>query len=121
VTLTRIWDGTTWIDLSKVGPQGPPGGVEVYEQAAQPSEPIDVGAIWIDTDAPDPTPGTGPAGPQGPQGPTGATGGTVLQTYAVTSGYVKDRSFNPQVSTVNELAAVLATLIDDMRSAGLLQ
>ncbi len=37
-----------------VGPTGPAGAVEVYEQPAPPSPDPDIGAIWIDTDAPDP-------------------------------------------------------------------
>lgn len=62
---------------------------------------------------------TGPQGPSGPQGPPGNI--VVTGTYAVTSGYTKDRTFNPAGTTVNEMAAVLATLIDDMKGAGMLQ
>ena len=41
--------------------------------------------------------------------------------YTVTAGYVKDRAFNPAATTVNEIANVLATLIDDMRAAGMIR
>ena len=48
-------------------------------------------------------------------------GPRVAQTYSVTAGYTKDRAFNPLSTTVGEMAAVLATLIDDLRTATLLQ
>lgn len=53
-----------------VGPTGPSGAVDVWEQpgAPAPTDPKatgDVGDLWIDTDAPDPTPSVGPAGPPG--------------------------------------------------------
>jgi hypothetical protein len=42
------------------GPPGPPGPpAPVYEQPAQPPEPVPVGALWVDTDAPTPLPGNG--------------------------------------------------------------
>jgi len=53
------------------GPAGPKGAVDIYQQDAQPTEPVADGALWVDTDAP---PVLGPTGPQGPTGPTGATG-----------------------------------------------
>ena len=40
--------------------------------------------------------------------------------YSVTAGYTKDRTFNPQATTLNEVAATLGTLIDDMKAAGLI-
>ena len=52
------------------GPEGDPGAVEVYEQTGTPTEPIDVGAVWIDTDEPTPTRGviqtTGASFPSSP-------------------------------------------------------
>jgi hypothetical protein len=59
--------------IGPTGPIGPEGAVDIYEQPAQPTEPIEIGAIWIDTDAP---PVLGPVGPQGPKGDTGLTGPT---------------------------------------------
>jgi len=34
------------------GPPGPAGVVDIYEQPNAPTEPIELGSIWIDTDAP---------------------------------------------------------------------
>ena len=42
-------------------------------------------------------------------------------TYSVTAGYTADRAFDPQITSINEVAAVLGTLIDDLRAAGVLQ
>ena len=65
------------------GPQGPEGAVEVYEQPGTPTEPVDEGAIWIDTDAPDVVPAQGPQGPQGPPGEIGVgpAGGDLSGNY----------------------------------------
>ena len=49
------------------------------------------------------------------------SGQSVPQTYAITSGYTKDRAMNPQAMTLGEVATVLATLIDDMIAAGLIK
>lgn len=35
--------------------------------------------------------------------------------YDVTAGYTTDRSFNPSSTTLNEVANVLGSLIDDLR------
>ena len=48
-------------------------------------------------------------------------GPRVSQTYTVSGAYTKDRAFNPLATTVGEMAAVLATLIDDLKTATLLQ
>jgi hypothetical protein len=48
-------------------------------------------------------------------------GGLIQQTYAITAGYTKDRAMNPQAMTLGEVATVLATLIDDMKAAGLIR
>jgi hypothetical protein len=40
--------------------------------------------------------------------------------WSVTAGYTADRSFNPASTTLNETAAVLGTLIDTLKSYGLL-
>ena len=42
--VARYWNGSAWADVA---------GTEVYEQAGEPASP-GIGAIWIDTDAPDP-------------------------------------------------------------------
>jgi hypothetical protein len=39
------------------GIQGPDGGAEVYKQPNTPT-PVEIGALWIDTDEPDPAPST---------------------------------------------------------------
>ena len=43
--VAKYWNGSAWATL---------GGVPVYEQPDQPTEPVAVGAVWIDTDAPTP-------------------------------------------------------------------
>src|SRR3954447_18321260 len=48
-----------------IGSTGPEGAVDIYEQPSVPTEPVEVGALWIDNDAP---PVLGPVGPQGPTG-----------------------------------------------------
>jgi microcystin-dependent protein len=48
-------------------------------------------------------------------------GGQVAQAYAVTSGYTVDRAFNPEATSLTEVARVLGRLIDDMKAAGLIQ
>lgn len=60
-------------------------------------------------------------GAKGDPGPAGGAANQVAQSYAVTTGYTKDRAFNPLATTVGEVAAILATLIDDMKAAGLIQ
>jgi len=51
---------TTWTLRGSLkgpaGPTGPAGHAEVYEQPGTPTEPTGVGALWIDTDEPDPQP-----------------------------------------------------------------
>lgn len=90
-------------------------------------------------------------GPQGVKGDTGAAGGPLIiggttgqllakktnadydaqwvnppvtgitgQTYTM-SGYVADRVLNAGATSIAELANVLATLIDDMKAAGLIK
>ena len=46
---------------------------------------------------------------------------TIDQTYTPTAGYTADRVFNPETAAVQEVARVLGTLIDDMKTAGLLR
>lgn len=55
----------------------------------------------------------------GPPGPAGGAANMVQQIYAMT-GYTPDRTMNPSTTSLGEVAAVLATLIDDMKAAGLL-
>lgn len=40
--------------------------------------------------------------------------------WSVTGGYVADKAFNPEVTTLYEVARVLGTLIDALKSYGLL-
>jgi collagen type I alpha len=63
---------------------------------------------------------TGPQGATGPQGPIGPAGGQVAQTYAVTAGYTVDRAFNPEATSLTEVARLLGTLISDMKASGLI-
>ena len=50
----------------------------------------------------------------------GGGGSQVPQLYTVTAGYTKDRTFNPTVTTMNEIAGVLGTLIDDLKTANII-
>lgn len=88
------------------GPQGPKGDQGVVAAYAQPNDPgvVANGTLWIDTDA----------------GVAQMVTSSVAQAYAMTAGYTKDRAMNPAATTINEVANVLATLIDDMRAAGLI-
>jgi hypothetical protein len=92
----KYWNGSAWIATSI--------GAEVYSQPDMPATTT-VGALWIDTD----------------EVPPAWSSYFVNQTYSVTSGYTKDRAFNPNASTLTEIATVLATLIDDLRAAGILK
>jgi len=40
--------------------------------------------------------------------------------YSITAGYTQDRILNPQATSLGEVAAVLGTLIDDLKAAGLI-
>jgi hypothetical protein len=46
---------------------------------------------------------------------------SVAQVYAMTAGYTKDRAMNPAAMTLGEVANVLATLIDDLRTSGIIK
>lgn len=84
------------------------------------------GAITLNTQ------GSGPPGPTGPTGATGATGATgstgpagtlpnIPNTgWAVTAGYTVDKAFNPETTTVTQLARVVGTLIDALKAATVL-
>jgi hypothetical protein len=54
-------------------------------------------------------------------GPPGPLGGQIPSAYAVTAGYTADRTFNPEASSLTEIARTLGTLIDDMKSSGLIK
>jgi len=60
------WNGTTWISAK--------GAPPIFEQPAQPTEPVQIGSLWVDNDAPPVIGPTGPTGPAGPTGPQGSTG-----------------------------------------------
>jgi hypothetical protein len=45
----------------------------------------------------------------------------VAQVYAMTAGYTKDRAMNPAAMSLGEVANVLATLIDDLRTSGIIK
>lgn len=55
---------------------------------------------------------------QGPQG-FGVPGGAGT-TWTVTAGYAPDKAFNPEATTLTEVARVLGTLIDYLKSSGML-
>ena len=57
----------------------------------------------------------------GPQGPPGGAANQVASAYSIVQGYTADRSFSPALTSLGEVANVLATLIDDMKNAGLIR
>ena len=63
---------------------------------------------------------TGAPGPVGPPGPAGPPAAQVSNFYSIVAGYTKDRAMNPAAMNLGEVATVLATLIDDMITAGLI-
>ena len=90
----KYWNGTAWVTTSV--------GTEVYSQPDMPSTTT-IGALWIDTD----------------EVPPAYTGGKISQVYTITLG-TADRSLNSESSSLTEVARVLATLINDMKTAGLM-
>jgi len=92
----KYWNGSAWIATSI--------GAEVYSQPDMPLTTT-VGALWIDTD----------------ETPPVWSSYFVNQLYAMTAGYTADRALNPQATSISEVASVLATLIDDLRAAGIIR
>jgi hypothetical protein len=90
----KYWNGAAWVATSI--------GAEVYSQPDMPASTT-IGALWIDTD----------------ETPPAYSGGKVTQTYTITLG-AADRTFNSESCSLTEVARVLATLINDMKSAGLM-
>jgi hypothetical protein len=60
------------VTTANIGPRGPQGAVEIYEQPDQPPDTASDGSLWIDIDDSTPVGPTGPPGPVGPPGPPGA-------------------------------------------------
>lgn len=46
---------------------------------------------------------------------------TVQTDYTVTPGYTKDRAFDPETASVQEVARVLGSLVDDLKTSGLIK
>ena len=92
----KYWNGTAWVATQI--------GAEVY---SQPDAPVTntVGALWIDTNETPPVWSTY----------------FVNQIYTMQAGYTADRSLTPNATTITEIAQVLATLIDDLRAAGIIR
>lgn len=85
-------------------------------------------------------PSGGPPGPPGPGVPNGGLQGQVLTKatnadqdtqwtagmgspdsgWSIVGGYTPDKSFNPELTSVTELARTLGTLIDTLKAKGLL-
>jgi hypothetical protein len=91
----KYWNGSAWVATQI--------GAEVYSQPDMPATTT-VGALWIDTDEAPP-----------------AWSAAVYQIYSMQTGYTADRTLNPQASSPNEIATVLATLIDDLKAAGIIR
>lgn len=130
----KVWDGATWQTVAHgaVGNALPAGGA-VYMLLNKQSG-ADGDAVWTSTpvvswitiaEGGSLTTGTG----------TGMRFGTSAQQkfgwwnatpviqntgWSVTAGYTADKTFNPESTTVTELARTLGTLIDTLKSYGLL-
>jgi hypothetical protein len=107
MTVAKVWDGAQWVSIvGAQGPKGDQGAQGPTETYVQPDDPgaVSNGALWVDTD----------------QGVPVAVVSAITQAYSITAGYTKDRAMNPQAMTLGEVATVLATLIDDMKAAGLI-
>ena len=91
LTSAGIWRSLTSTGSAQ-GPAGPAGvdGEDwtVYEQPSTPTEPVDLGALWLDTDAPDPSPAI----------LTFRTGQTWVVAGTLTGGQVIPPFFIPVVS-----------------------
>ena len=90
----KYWNGTSWVATSI--------GAEVYSQPDMPASTT-IGALWIDTD----------------ETPPAYAGGKVTQVYTISLG-TTDRILNSESSSLTEVARVIATLINDLKSAGLM-
>lgn len=128
----KVWDGSVWQIVSQQGLGVPTGGVINALLAKQSASDGDV--AW--TTAPIVTSITiADAGNVAFGTTTGTKIGTaatqkigfwnaapVAQNtgWAITAGYVADKSFNPEATTVTELARALGTLIDALKSCGIL-
>jgi hypothetical protein len=139
----KVWDGATWqtVAYGAAGNALPAGGATNMLLAKQSAADADavwttapiVGSISIGTIA------TTATFAEGANIATGATTGTKFGTattqklgfwnatpvvqntgWAITSGYTPDRQINPQSTTLNEVISVLATLIDTLKTYGIL-
>jgi hypothetical protein len=95
IATVKYWNGTAWVATQI--------GAEVYSQPDMPASTT-IGALWIDTDESPPV-----------------WAAAIYQAYSMQSGYTPDRTLNPQASTATEIATVLATLIDDLKAAGIIR
>jgi len=86
----KVWDGTTWQTVSGQGPPGV-GGVTSVDGRT--------GAVVLTDKYVPLVPNTG---------------------WTVTAGYTADKQFNPESTTVTEIARVLGTVIDAMKATGML-
>jgi hypothetical protein len=128
----KVWDGSVWQIVSQQGLGVPVGGTINALLAKQSA--ADGDAAW--TTAPIVTSITiADAGNVSMGTTTGTKFGTsttqkqgwwnatpVVQNtgWAITAGYTSDKAFNPESTTVTELARALGTLIDTLKSYGLL-
>lgn len=100
-TAIRVRTTSGWQDIAL---KGADGVLRVYEQPNDPGA-VPAGSVWIDTD----------------DAPGVAYILQVGQVYLITGGYTADRAFNPEATTLTEVARVLGSLIDDMKAAGLIR
>ena len=92
----KYWNGSAWVATNI--------GAEVYTQSSPPATTT-VGALWFDTDE---------------------LPARVEQLLRRSDLYGHERihegsRHQSKVSTINEVAAVLATLIEDLKAAGILK
>lgn len=136
----KVWDGAAWqtVAYGAAGNALPAGGATNMLLSKQSA--ADADAIWTSTPVVATISITSSATlTDGVNVVVGTTNGTKFGTsisqkqawwnatpvvqstgWSVTSGYTPDKIFNPASTTVNELATVLATLIDTLKTYGIL-
>lgn len=130
----KVWDGATWQTVAQgaVGNALPAGGATNMLLAKQSA--ADADAVW--TSAPIVASITIAEGGSIVTGTTTGMrfGTSTLQKFgwwnatpvvqntgwSITGGYTADKAFNPESTTITELARTLGTLIDALKSYGLL-
>ena len=138
----KIWDGATWqtVAYGAAGSALPAGGATNMLLAKQSA--ADADAVWttapVVTSISIGTISTSVTFAEAANITTGATTGTKIGTattqklgfwnatpvvqntgWSVTGGYTADKMFNPESTSITEIARVLGTLIDVLKTYGI--